>query len=135
MTLYNPGTQVTIDEELVPFKGRCPIKQYIKLKLAPLARYGMKVRALADAQSYQYNPQVYCRKTPGSKPETGRDHRVVCDLVEPLLYTKRNMTVIFFSPGNVTFMTVILPYYYEFSHILRIGMSSLCYRCTPMGGV
>ena len=28
---YNPGTNVTVDEQLVRFRGRCPFKQYIPI--------------------------------------------------------------------------------------------------------
>ncbi|KAJ8415108.1 hypothetical protein AAFF_G00008060 [Aldrovandia affinis] len=30
--IYNPGPQVTVDERLVPFKGRCPFRQYMPNK-------------------------------------------------------------------------------------------------------
>ena len=37
---YIPGTDVTVDEQLVPFRGRCPFRQYIPSKPA---KYGIKV--------------------------------------------------------------------------------------------
>lgn len=30
--LYNPGPSVSVDEQLMPFRGRCPFKQYITSK-------------------------------------------------------------------------------------------------------
>ncbi|CAJ1061405.1 piggyBac transposable element-derived protein 3-like%2C partial [Xyrichtys novacula] len=38
-SLYNPGPEITVDEQLVPFRGRCPFRQYIPSKPA---KYGIK---------------------------------------------------------------------------------------------
>lgn len=33
LLMYNPGTDVTVDECLVPFRGRCALKQYMPSKI------------------------------------------------------------------------------------------------------
>ncbi|XP_051566192.1 uncharacterized protein LOC127447964 isoform X1 [Myxocyprinus asiaticus] len=38
--LFNPGPEVTVDEQLVPFRGRCPFRQYMPSKPA---KYGIKI--------------------------------------------------------------------------------------------
>ena len=64
---YNPGPNVTIDEQLMPFRGRCPFRQYIPSKPA---KYGIKIWAACDAtSSYAWNLQVYTGKPDGGAPE------------------------------------------------------------------
>jgi len=43
--LFNPGRDVTVDEQLVPFKGRCKFKQYMPKKTA---KYGLKIWVISD---------------------------------------------------------------------------------------
>lgn len=45
---YNPGPNVTIDEQLIPFRGQCPFRQYIPSKPA---KYGIKIWAACDDTS------------------------------------------------------------------------------------
>lgn len=76
--LYNPGQNVTVDEQLVSFRGRCPFKQYIPNKPA---KYGVKIWAVCDSVScYAWNMQVYTGKLEGEKPEKNQGMRVVLDL-------------------------------------------------------
>jgi len=37
---YVPGTDITVDEQLVPFRGKCPFRQYIPSKPS---KYGIKL--------------------------------------------------------------------------------------------
>lgn len=57
-TSYCLSEYLTIDEMLVPFKGRCSFIQYIPTKPA---KYGLKIFALVDAKSfYMGNLEIYC---------------------------------------------------------------------------
>jgi hypothetical protein len=57
---YTPGENVTLDEQLIPFRGRFSFKQYIPSKPA---RYGVKTFALVDSKSfYTINLETYCVK-------------------------------------------------------------------------
>nr|XP_054602931.1 piggyBac transposable element-derived protein 4-like [Nothobranchius furzeri] len=80
--LYNPGPHVTVDERLVPFRGRCPFRQYMPNKPA---EYGIKIWAACDAKSsYAWNMQVYTGKLPGEASEKNQGMRVVLQMSEGL---------------------------------------------------
>lgn len=87
---FHPNEHVTIDEQLVAFRGKCPFRQYIKSKPG---RYGIKVWASADVDtSYLHNLQVYTGKLEGNKPEREQGYRVVMDMSEPLFGSGRGIT-------------------------------------------
>ncbi|XP_064809134.1 piggyBac transposable element-derived protein 4-like [Oncorhynchus masou masou] len=80
--LYNPGPDVMVDEQLVPFRGRCPFRQYIPSKPA---KYGIKSWVACDVKSsYAWKMQVYTGKAAGGGPEKNQGTRVVLDLTEGL---------------------------------------------------
>lgn len=80
--MYNTGPDVTVDECLIPFRGRCGFKQYIPSKPA---KYGIKVWAACDSRtSYAWNMQVYTGKPQGGQPEKNQGMRVVLDLTTGL---------------------------------------------------
>lgn len=80
--LYNPGPHVTVDERLVPFRGRCPFRQYMPNKPA---KYGIKMWVACDAKSsYAWNMQVYTGKLPGGASEKNQGMRVVLEMSEGL---------------------------------------------------
>ncbi|XP_053968719.1 piggyBac transposable element-derived protein 4-like [Anastrepha ludens] len=80
--LYNPTENVTIDEQLVAFRGRCPFRQYIPAKPA---KYGIKFWVLCDSTtSYVWNIQPYTGKAIGRTSEKNQGMRVVLDLIEGL---------------------------------------------------
>jgi len=64
---FVPYENVTVDEQLVPFRGRCSFTQYMKSKPA---KYGLKLWVLCDAStSYALNLQVYTGRVPGEPAE------------------------------------------------------------------
>ncbi|KAM3934900.1 piggyBac transposable element-derived protein 4-like [Leptodactylus fuscus] len=80
--LYNSGENVTVDEQLVAFRGRCPFRQYIPSKPA---KYGIKIWTLCDSKSsYALNVQVYTGKAPDERPEKNQGMHVVLDLTHGL---------------------------------------------------
>ncbi|KAM3926735.1 piggyBac transposable element-derived protein 4-like [Leptodactylus fuscus] len=80
--LYNSGENVTVDEQLVAFRGRCPFRQYRPSKPA---KYGIKIWTLYDRKSsYALNVQVYTGKAPDERPEKNQGMRVVLDLTHGL---------------------------------------------------
>lgn len=61
LSVYRPSAYLTIDEMLVPFRGRCGFRMYMPKKPK---KYGIKVMCLADAKtSYLLDAYIY----------TGRD--------------------------------------------------------------
>ncbi len=87
---YIPGADITIDEQLVAFRGRCPFVVYMPSKPC---RYGIKVWWATDANtSYPLNGQIYLGHQPGQPRDVGQGRRVVHDLIAPWYNTGRNVT-------------------------------------------
>lgn len=82
---------LTIDEQLLAFRGRCSFKQYIPSKPA---RYGVKMYALVDAKTvYTFNLEPYVGTQPaGPYKFSNSPDDVVLRLVHPVEGTKRNIT-------------------------------------------
>ncbi|XP_067108275.1 LOW QUALITY PROTEIN: piggyBac transposable element-derived protein 4-like [Osmerus mordax] len=86
--LYDPGPEVTVDEQLLAFRGRCPFKQYMPSKPA---KYAIKSWVLCDAKSsYAWKMQVYTGKQMDGVPERNQGMRVLLDVTEGL--KDRNVT-------------------------------------------
>lgn len=89
---YSVGAFVTIDEELVKFRGKCPFKQYLPSKPG---KYGIKIFAVVDSKTmYSFNMEIY----PGKQPEgpynlLNNPHPLVMRLMEPILDSGRNLTI------------------------------------------
>lgn len=88
---YCVGENVTIDEMLPGFRGRCPFRQYIPSKPT---KYGIKCFALVDAKMmYTYNLEVYAGKQPeGPFQVSNKPCDVVKRIAEPLFGSGRNIT-------------------------------------------
>ncbi len=80
---YNTHEELSVDEAMIPFKGRLGIKQYMKDKPT---KWGIKVFVLADARNgYTIRHQVYCGKNSSlSNAEPGLSTRVVLELLDGL---------------------------------------------------
>lgn len=87
--IYVPHETITIDEQLLGFRGRCEFKQYMPSKPA---KYGIKFWVLCDSvTNFAWNLQVYTGKsTPDAAPEKNQGQRVVLDLIKDL--KGRNLT-------------------------------------------
>ena len=83
---------MTIDEMLIPFKGRCSFIQYIANKPA---KYGIKVFALCDSETFYVSGlEVYCGKQPEDQYMVSNSALdIVNRLVEPYKNENRNLTV------------------------------------------
>lgn len=89
---FSLGEYVTIDEQLVPFRGRCSFRQYIKSKPA---RYGLKIFTLADAKLfYVKTMEIYLGKQPDESPYklSPKPDDVVLRLVRSINNSGRNVT-------------------------------------------
>ena len=90
-TLHQP---VTIDEAMIPFKGRLTFKQYMKNKPT---KWGIKVFVLSDATNgYIYRIQIYSGKNLDCDVDVGLCSRVLLELMSDLhghhLYTDNYYT-------------------------------------------
>ena len=88
---YVPSALLCIDEQLIPYRGRCPFCQYLPAKPD---KYGMKVFLLADCESgYIFNGIPYTGKTDStSGPTVGLAKKMVIDLSKDLWNAGRNIT-------------------------------------------
>lgn len=94
---YCLGANVTVDEMLVGFRGRCKFKMYLPSK--PV-KYGLKVQCLVDARThYIYNAYIYCGKgTDSLKDLTETEKKfsiptqAVIRLSKPIFGSRRNIT-------------------------------------------
>lgn len=57
--VYKPGPVLTVDESLIPFKGRLIFRQYMKSKTH---RYGIKMFKLCSGSGYTDNLTIYLGK-------------------------------------------------------------------------
>ena len=88
MKVYEPGRVLTIDESLIPFKGRLQFKQYMKNKSH---RYGVKLFKLNSGLGYTHKLEVYAGKSEDrvyNTPET-----IVMRLAEEILNSGRTLCV------------------------------------------
>ena len=86
---YVPSDQMTIDEQLVTFRGRCGFKMFIPSKPG---KYGIKIWALCDAKNaYLFNAKIYTGKENGVK-EVNQGENIVKLLTIPLYKSGRNIT-------------------------------------------
>lgn len=88
---YVAGENVTVDEQLYPFRGRTRFTQYIPSKPA---KYGIKVWWVNDSQSYfPLKGQIYTGLSPTGDRDVGQGERVVKDLcVRMFKGSGRNIT-------------------------------------------
>ena len=84
-----PSADLTVDEQLVSFRGRCPFKQYMPSKPAV---YGIKFFLLTDPQTnFTHNISVYLGKNKDSRNNKNIGERVVLDLCSYLKGSGRNI--------------------------------------------
>ncbi|XP_068215825.1 piggyBac transposable element-derived protein 4-like [Palaemon carinicauda] len=88
---YTPGPHLTVDEQLVPFRGRCPFKMYIPNKPA---KYGIKIVLACDADThYMCNAIAYLGKDTVQIPRGSTLGEVfTSDLVAPFQRSGRTVT-------------------------------------------
>lgn len=88
---YHLGENVTIDEMLPAFRGRCGFRQYIPSKPT---KYGIKIFCLADAKLfYTTNMEIYCGQQPeGPYRKSNSAEDIVMRLAEPIYGSGRNIT-------------------------------------------
>lgn len=88
---YTPYQNVTIDEKLEAFRGRCSFRQYIPSKPN---KYGLKIYAMVDSKTFfACNLEVYVGTQPkGPHFLDNSPLALVQRLVEPIRYSKRNVT-------------------------------------------
>ncbi|CAF1049694.1 unnamed protein product [Rotaria sordida] len=90
---YMPGGSLTVDEQLIPTRGRCNFRQYIPSKPG---KYGVKIFWCCDSDTaYPLNAEVYLGRQPGA-PTAAKDkdriRNLVKQLIHPWINTGRTIT-------------------------------------------
>lgn len=86
---YSPSENITVDERLATFRGKCPFRVYIKSKPG---RYGIKIWVCSDSHTaYILNSQVYTGMM-NNQREIKQGSRVVLDMVRPYFGSGRGVT-------------------------------------------
>lgn len=81
--VYYPTREISIDEQLLKFKGRLQFKQYIPNKRS---RFGIKFFTLCDKKGYVYNTTIYAGKqTAADDVNVGKSGAIVLKLLDPIL--------------------------------------------------
>lgn len=78
--LLKPGRNLCVDEQMIPFRGRCSFRMFVKNKPA---KYGIKIWALVDVKTYPLKLQVYTGKE-NKMREINQGMRVTLELTEGL---------------------------------------------------
>lgn len=91
LAAYSPGENLTIDEQLVGFRGRFKGRVYMPNKPN---KYGIKVQAMVDSKTnYLCKFEVYSGKQPdGQYQVSNSPDEIVKRLVEPIKRSGRNIT-------------------------------------------
>lgn len=88
---YIPGQRMTIDEQLLGFRGNCPFRVYIPSKPN---KYGIKIIMACDADTYYMcNAVPYLGRKHEGQRQTGTAKQVTMELMEPYLDAGRCLTV------------------------------------------
>lgn len=86
---YSPGSNVTIDEQLLGFRGRCPFRMYIFNKPK---KYGIKIPMMCDTgTNYMINAIPYIGKATNTNG-LPQGQYYLTELSRPIHGTNRNIT-------------------------------------------
>ncbi|XP_035217233.1 piggyBac transposable element-derived protein 4-like [Stegodyphus dumicola] len=88
--VYTPGDELTIDEKLESFRGKCSFIQFIPNKPA---KYGLKILAVVDSQKfYTLKLEIYCgNQPPGPYEASYSSIHIVKRLIRAYEGSNRNL--------------------------------------------
>ena len=87
---FIPGVNLTVDEQLLTFRGRCPFRQYIPSKPG---KYGIKFWVICDSEtSYALKLDIYKGKEPSEQRASNLGTTVVLNLSDSYKNSGRNIT-------------------------------------------
>ncbi|XP_066965604.1 piggyBac transposable element-derived protein 4-like [Macrobrachium rosenbergii] len=87
---YNPGENITVDKQLLAFRGRCPFRMYIANKPA---KYGVKLFMACDVNSkYMLNAIPYLGSNTNTPAVILPGENITTELVKPYFHTGRTIT-------------------------------------------
>lgn len=86
---YTPGTNVTIDEQLLGFRGRCKFRMYIPNKPA---KYGIKIEMMCDSGTYYMIDAIPYLGKGTNTGDLSLGEYFVKELTRAIYGTNRNVT-------------------------------------------
>ena len=87
---FVPGPNLTVDEQLMTFHGRCPFCQYMPSRPG---KYGIKIWAICDSTThYVLKMDVHKGRKIGEPRKTNLGSKLVLKLSEPFKKSGRNIT-------------------------------------------
>lgn len=87
---YIPGSFLTVDEQMVGWRGRCPFMQFMPKKPD---KYGIKINWICDAKTaYPLGAIPYLGKEGNVRAAAGLGQRIVLKLCQPYFGTNRHVT-------------------------------------------
>lgn len=87
---YVPGSLLTVDEQMIGWRGRCPFMQFMPKKPD---KYGMKLFWICDAKTaYPLSAIPYLGKEGNVRAAAGLGARIVLKLCQPYFGTNRHVT-------------------------------------------
>jgi hypothetical protein len=88
---YSPTENITIDETVLPFRGRCAFRVYFGSSKPQ--SYGLKAYTMVDSTTfYVVNMEIYLGRQAGLNPLDNSPTAVVTRLIQPITGTGRNIT-------------------------------------------
>lgn len=122
--MYVPGAFITVDEQMVPFRGRAGFVQYLPNKPD---RYGIKNWVCTDAKTYYVcNIQDYVGRDRNCTQEVRQGERVVMDMTEGL--DGRNVTCDNFFTSHRSTKKGAKNYAYRYNSKKSNGNSAIAAR-------
>ena len=88
LSYYTSHECLTVDEQLVPIRGRCPFKHYLPSKPD---KYGMKFFWICDSSTFYFLTAKPCLGKQGNAPKRGLAQDVVLDLSTPFKNSRKNI--------------------------------------------
>ena len=128
---FGPDRELSVDESIIPFKGRTTLKQYMPDKPN---KWGLKAWCLADAASgYVYNWKLYLGKEKKRPQDMPVSEFVVRTLTEPILNKAHivYMDNFFSSPKLFKFLEDNLTGACGTLRVSRTGVPSKIKRAEP----
>ncbi|XP_048508002.1 piggyBac transposable element-derived protein 4-like [Athalia rosae] len=88
--IYLPGSEIVVDETMVPWRGRLIFRQYIPTKSH---KYGIKLFKLCSTEGYTWSTKIYAGRDSSGIQRVGMAENVCFELINKLLNEGRTLYI------------------------------------------
>ncbi|XP_029054531.2 piggyBac transposable element-derived protein 4-like [Osmia bicornis bicornis] len=88
--IFLPGSEIVVDETLVPWRGRLIFRQYIPTKSH---KYGIKLFKLCSTEGYTWSTKIYAGRDSSEIQRVGIAEKVCFELINKLLNEGRTLYI------------------------------------------